>query len=146
MFIDVFEEQNAILDGRHPRRTDQMRQHGQIAAPENAFDIDALRIQLCQPDAMGTASQATPEIAHRGGADVFKSKVRADRRAGKTGAAVTEQPHLQRREVAMADEEFFACYELGKIDIGQQPRYTVPTAQGDDDVNFGVVGRCMQTC
>src|SRR4030088_228039 len=40
LLAGIFDEQNAAVDIREVRRSHEMRQHGQVSAPENAFGAE----------------------------------------------------------------------------------------------------------
>src|SRR5574337_1140423 len=131
---DVLDKQDAAVDRGEPRRTEQAAQHGEIAAPQRATQVEAGLDAAVPRHAQRRRSQRGPELLPAELAARFGAQIGQQRAAERAQAAPGVQGHLQRGEIAVPDQrhrrQLQARAQGGVIQTGQQPRRAI-TAAGD---------------
>ena len=135
------------LDRREERRADQMREHGEIAAPQRAFDRAASRTVERKRDRMLVRPQhgeamLDGELARRLGAEVV---CRHRARVG-DHARPRERGKLERGEIGVTHPALAALRKRAEVETVEQPRIAVAATDRHGDVDVVARGHARDCC
>src|SRR5260370_26025455 len=88
MLAGIFDEQNAAVDVREVRRPNEMRQHGQISAPENSLSVEWSGSLEATVHRVSIPAQPSPAMLARKSGRRFAAQIVRDHRTGEADHAL----------------------------------------------------------
>ena len=137
---DVLEEQDAAVDPRKVRRSREMRDHREVAAPQRALAREVGTVEHAL-DLAAVAAEHFPamverERGRRGGAEVVgRHRAREGRHPG-----MGECRQLERGEIAVPHPSLPGAGNRREVEPGEEPRPAVAAAGRHRQPDLGVGG------